>query len=453
MLRSLSVTKENVALLTDLYELTMAAAYWSNQVTGSATFELYYRRLPSRRSYVISAGLEQVLQYICNLKFHTDQIDWLQRLPQFEGVDPGFFDYLSEFRFTGDVWAVPEGTPVFPLEPLIQVRAPLIEAQVLETYLLAMINIQSMVATKAARIVRAAAGKKVVDFGTRRAHGPQAGLLAARASFIGGCIGTSNVLAGQLCDIPIYGTAAHSFTMAFESELEAFQSYLRVFPQHTVLLIDTFDTAAAARKVKQVGTEVRAVRIDSGDLLKLSQEVRQILDEDGLTSVKIFVSGDLNEYKIEELLAKGAPIDFFGVGTELVTSYDDPALSSVYKLVEATLEGEQRGRMKTSPGKISYPGRKQIYRFLQGGYYSHDVVTGMNEKPLSGGIPLLREYVRDGKPTELLPELTEIQENTEMHLERLAPVFHRMAGVEDYPVVFSDALRASMDDAAKSPSG
>lgn len=445
MLRSLCVTRENEALLTDLYELTMAAAYWSNQVTGTATFELYFRRLPSRRSYVIAAGLEQILEYICGLKFSRDQVDWLRRLPQFADVDTGFFDYLSKFHFTGDVWAVAEGTPVFPLEPMIQVHAPLIEAQILETYLLSMVNMQSMIATKAARIVRAAAGKKVVDFGTRRAHGPQAGLLAARASFIGGCIGTSNVLAGYLCDIPIYGTAAHSYMMAFDSEMDAFRSYYRVFPQHTVLLIDTYDTVRAARMVKNLGSEVRAVRIDSGDLLAFSKEVRQILDEDGLTAVKIFVSGDLNEYKIEELLAKGAPIDFFGVGTELVTSYDDPALSGVYKLVEASLDDQPKSRRKTSPGKPSYPGRKQIYRFVQGSHYSHDVLTHMDEKPISGGTPLLRMYVENGKPTEIMPELTEIQENAEMHLERLSPAFHTLSVVEDYPVVFSDRLREMME--------
>ncbi|MGH9858231.1 MAG: nicotinate phosphoribosyltransferase, partial [Acidobacteriota bacterium] len=333
------VTQENSSLLTDLYELTMAAAYWSNQMTGTATFELYFRRLPPDRSYIIATGLEQALHYICNLRFTNEQIDWLRKQEIFSKTGAGFFDYLSAFKFSGEVRGVREGTVLFPLEPMLQIRAPLIEAQVLETYLLSMMNMQSMIATKAARIVQSAKGRDVVDFGARRAHGPQAALLAARASYIGGCAGTSNVLGGFLANIPVTGTAAHSFTMAFGDELTAFHAYHQIFPDHTILLVDTYDTLQATRKVKEIGPSVKGVRIDSGDLLDLSKQVRRILNEDRLESVKIIASGDLNEYKIEQLLAAGAPIDAFGVGTELVTSYDAPALGGVYKLVEATIKG------------------------------------------------------------------------------------------------------------------
>ncbi|HSP05629.1 MAG TPA: nicotinate phosphoribosyltransferase, partial [Acidobacteriota bacterium] len=368
MLQPLFLQQEGMALLTDLYQLTMAAAYFESRRNEPAVFELSFRRMPLNRSFLVAAGLEQALYYITSLRFTAEDIAYLRSLEPFRNIDSAFFDYLADFRFTGDVWAVPEGTPVFPAEPVLQVRAPLIEAQVLETYLLAVLNTQTMVATKGARIVRAARGRGVVDFGTRRAHGPQAGLYAARAAYIGGCMGTSNVLAGKQLGIPLYGTAAHSFVMAFPSELEAFRLYYQVFPQSTVLLIDTYDTLEAAKKVKDVGPDVRGVRIDSGNLLDLSVKVRRILDGTGMQHVKIFLSGDLNEYKIEELLEQGAPADFFGVGTELVTSYDDPALSGVYKLVEAS----DRPVMKISPGKISYPGRKQVYRFERGGLFDSD---------------------------------------------------------------------------------
>src|SRR5262245_3799792 len=239
MLQSLLINEDEIGLLTDLYQLTMAAAYWSNGLNEPATFELYFRRLPQNRSYVVSAGLEQALHYLSTLKFTPKAIEHLRSLEVFRTVNSGFWEFLAELKFTGEVRALPEGTPVFPLEPILQITAPLIEAQIVETYLLSVMNMQSMIATKAARIVRAARGRGCVDFGTRRAHGPQAGLYAARASYIGGCIGTSNVLAGKICDIPVFGTAAHSFTMSFPNELQAFQAYARVFPDHSTLLIDT----------------------------------------------------------------------------------------------------------------------------------------------------------------------------------------------------------------------
>jgi len=329
---------------------------------------------------------------------------------------------------------------VFPLEPIVQVRAPIIEAQIVETYLLTMINMQSLIATKAARMVSAAEGRGVVDFGSRRAHGPQAALLAARASYLAGCLGTSNVLAGFLSSIPIYGTAAHSFSMAFATELEAFRAYYKVFPENTVLLIDTYDILQAAAKVKEIGPQVLAVRVDSGDLEEMSFKVREILNRDGLHSVKIFASGDLNEWKIEKLVKAGAPIDFFGVGTELVTSYDDPALSGVYKLVEATLEGKAAMRLKTSPGKKSYPGIKQIYRFTSGSLYARDLLSLAEEPCPEGAAPLLQCYMRDGKVIDELPSLDEIRHSTASELKRLAPPLHQLESAQAYPVELSQKL-------------
>lgn len=439
-----------MALLTDLYQLTMAAAYHAYGRNEPAVFELSFRRLPSNRSYLVAAGLEQALHYILTLRFSEENIDYLRNLKPFHGVQASFFEELARFRFSGDVWAVPEGTPVFPSEPVIQVRAPLIEAQLLETYLLAVINMQTMVATKAARIVRAAQGRGVVDFGTRRAHGPQAGLYAARAAFVGGCLGTSNVLAAKELGIEPYGTAAHSFTMAFASELEAFRAYYNVFPEHTILLIDTYDTLEAAGIVKDVGPNVQGVRIDSGDLLDLSIRVRDILDRTGMPHVKIFLSGDLNEYKIEELLRNGAPVDFFGVGTELVTSYDAPALSGVYKLVEATIDQKMNPVMKVSSGKHSYPGRKQIYRFESERKFERDRICLALETPPAGGTPLLAPVVQSGKLAGQMPSLREIQSRTAAALGTLPPEFHRIHQAAASPVEFSEELLNMTDKLERS---
>jgi len=443
-MQSFFVNEQNCALLTDLYELTMAAAYWSNQVTGTATFELCFRRLPEHRTFVLASGLEQALHYLCNFCFSVEQIQWLRNQEIFRTLPDEFFSFLKEFRFTGEVWAVPEGTPVFPLEPLIQIRGPIIEAQLVETYLLSVLGMQSMIATKSARIVHAANGCDVIDFGTRRAHGPGAGLLAARASYIGGCVGTSNVLAGYTGKIPMYGTAAHSFTMAFASELEAFHAFSRTFPGDTTLLIDTYDVLQSARRVKQV-PNVKAVRIDSGDLLELSKGVRKILDDDNLQAVKIIVSGDLNEYKIQDLLAHGAPIDMFGVGTELVTSYDDPALNGIYKLVQATIQDREVSTAKTSPGKLSYPGRKQVYRFVQEGFLEHDEICLFGESPPLAGEPLLLQYVRNGRLIKELPNLSQIRLRAREQMARLKDSLLRIPAAEDYPVVFSRGLQEEME--------
>ncbi|MEK6407612.1 MAG: nicotinate phosphoribosyltransferase [Acidobacteriota bacterium] len=399
-------------LTTDLYELTMAAAYFENGVRDRAVFELFVRRLPCHRSYLIAAGLEQALDYLSTLRFTSDQINYLSEHPSFKRVSREFFDYLAEFRFRGDVWAMPEGTAAFGMEPLLRVAAPIIEAQVVETFLLSTINFQTMIASKAARIVTAARGRSVIEFGTRRAHGTEAGLLAARAAYIGGCIGTSNVEAGHLFGIPTFGTLAHSFVMTFEDEDDAFRAFLRVFPETATVLVDTYDTIAAVRRLaRDFGPGIPSVRLDSGDLCELSKQVRQILDEAGMTGTRIFASGDLNEYKIADLISRGAEIDSFGVGTELATSYDAPALSGVYKLAALEENGRISMRIKLSHDKATYPGAKQVWRFTDdSGNYSRDLIALADEEPpqatseglIESARPLLEPVMKQGRIVERL---------------------------------------------------
>jgi nicotinate phosphoribosyltransferase len=369
-------------LKTDLYELTMAAAYFENGINDRAVFELFVRRLPEGRSYLIAAGLEQSLDYLAALHFSSDEIDYLRAHPSFKNVSRDFFDYLAEFRFTGDVWAMPEGTAAWAAEPLLRVSAPMIEAQIVETFLLSTMNFQTMIASKAARIVTAARGRNVIEFGTRRAHGPEAGLLAARAAYIGGAIGTSNVEAGRLFGVPTFGTLAHSFIMSFDEEDDAFRAFLKVFPDTATVLVDTYDTMAAVKRLAaDFGPDIPSVRLDSGDLLDLSVRVRRILDEAGMKGTKIFATNDLNEYRIADLIERGAKIDSFGVGTELATSYDFPALPGVYKLVGVEKNGQLFARMKLSEKKASYPGSKQVWRLTDNhGKYSRDIIALDDER-------------------------------------------------------------------------
>jgi len=437
------------ALLTDLYELTMAAAYFENHINATASFELFIRSLPPARGYLLAAGLEQALDYLEDLRFTPAEIDFLRRQPVFARVSPAFFDSLKELRFSGEVWAAPEGTPVFAEEPLLRVTAPIGEAQIVETFLLSTLTFQTMIATKAARVVEAAQGRGVVEFGTRRAHGPDAGVLAARAAFIGGCIGTSNVEAGRRFGIPTYGTLAHSFVMAYANEDQSFRDFERVFPEHAVLLVDTYDTLAAIEKIIRLGLRPKGVRLDSGDLAELSQAVRRRLDEAGLTDTKIFASGDLNEYAIQEALARGATLDFFGVGTELATSKDAPALSGVYKLVELAPEGaaarEPHYRAKFSEDKVSYPGRKQVFRFRDAqGFCDHDLIALAEEQP-PGGEPLLACVLRNGRRTAHPPPLAEIQERARAELARLPTRYRQLQNPPAYPVRSSPALTALLE--------
>jgi nicotinate phosphoribosyltransferase len=297
---------EHSGLLTDLYELTMAAGYLQTRFDARATFELFVRHLPAKRNYLVAAGLDQALDFLEHVHFTTDDISYLRRHPVFCNIRDEFFDYLAKFRFTGDVWAMPEGSLVFPGEPMLRVVAPIIEGQIMETYLLATLSYQTMIASKAARVVTAAQGRQILEFGARRAHGSEASLLAARAAAIGGCEGTSNVLAGHQFGMNTYGTQAHSWVMAHENETEAFRHFLDAFPTHSVLLLDTYDVHRALKTIVEMGRKPAGVRLDSGDLAKDSRWVRRELDRAGWTDVKIFASGDLDEYRITKLLAQGA---------------------------------------------------------------------------------------------------------------------------------------------------
>jgi nicotinate phosphoribosyltransferase len=383
-------------LLTDLYQLTMLQAYLDCGMNEVAVFEFFVRKLPRARNFLIAAGLEQVIEFLENLRFEEHELEWLRIQQRFA---PGFLDELRRLRFTGDVHAMPEGTIFFPHEPILRVTAPLPEAQLVETRIINILQLQTIVASKAARCVLAAPDKLLVDFGLRRAHGAEAGLLAARAAYIAGFSGSATVLAGQRFGIPLYGTMAHSFIQAHADESVAFEHFARAHPDNTVLLIDTYDTEAGAARVvalahrlRKEGIIVQAVRLDSGDLGEHARKVRRILDEGGLSGIRIFASGGLDERILHELLAAGAPIDGFGIGTSLVTSEDAPALDCAYKLQEyAGLP-----RRKRSEGKATWPGRKQVYRnYDDAGRMAGDVIT--LETDFRPGEPLLVPVMKSGR--------------------------------------------------------
>jgi nicotinate phosphoribosyltransferase len=459
-----------IGLATDLYELTMAAAYFENGMHDRAIFELFVRRLPRRRSYMISAGLEQALDYLATLHFSTDQIDYLREHPSFKNVSREFFDYLARFKFTGDLWAMPEGSAAWGMEPLLRVSAPLIEAQIVETFLLSTLNFQTMIASKAARIVTAARGRSVIEFGTRRAHGPEAGLFAARAAYIAGAIGTSNVEAGHLFGVPTFGTLAHSFIMSFDEEDAAFRAFLKVFPDTATMLVDTYDTVAAVKRLaSEFGSKIPSVRLDSGDLLELSVRVRRILDEAGMTDTKIFATNDLNEYRIANLIERGARIDSFGVGTELATSYDSPALPGVYKLVGIEADGRVRMRIKLSEEKATYPGSKQVWRFIDtDGKYVQDIIAMDDEgapdnqqEAVGEWRPLLELVMKDGRVVDgfedqtgggareqreaRLARLNRARARASEELKRLPDDLLALESESRYRVEFSERLIAERD--------
>lgn len=422
-------------LLTDLYELTMAAGYFETGKTEEkATFELGFRRLPANRNFILTAGLAQVVDYLLNLSFEDAEVDYLRGLPQFAKVSSGFWDYLRTFRFTGDLFAMPEGTPVFPHEPVAILRAPIIEAQIPETYALAAIGFQSMIATKAARSVEAAAGRAVVEFGTRRAHSAEAGVLGARAAYIGGCAGTSNTLAGFRYGIPVMGTAAHSWVMSFACESEAFRRLQRVLGESTVHLIDTYDPIRGAQEAVKAGRPLWGVRIDSGDFIALSRQVRAILDEGGLGDAKIMASGDLDERRIREIVAAGAPIDSFGVGTQLATSADAPNMSATYKLAEVDIHGIKRFTAKYSDQKVSVPGAKQVFRAAE-----RDVIARSGE--CGNGEALLRPVILGGRLIETLPTLERSRQRAAEMLDRLGPALRGLDPAEPRNVIYSRELR------------
>jgi len=427
-------------LLTDLYELTMAAGYFdAGKASQKATFELSIRRLPARRNFVIAAGLAQCVEYLLNLRFTTEEIDYLRGLPQFARVSSGFFDYLRDFRFTGDLFAVPEGTPLFAGEPMLTVRAPLIQAQIPETALLSEITFQSLIATKAARMVEAAGGRDVLDFGTRRAHTPQAGVLGARAAYIGGCVATSNALTGLRYGIPVFGTAAHSWVLSFPSELESFRQLQKLLGPQTVQLIDTYDTLQGARRTAELGPPLWGVRLDSGDIVTLARKVRTILDDAGLRDAKIMASGDLDESKIRDIVAAGAPVDAFGVGTELATSGDAPSMGTVYKLVEVDICGIKRFTAKISQDKQTLPGAKQVFRLAD-----HDVLARSAEC-CAGAEALLRPVVLGGNLVESLPDAAAARARAIACITKLSPALRSLDTVHQHPVEYSNDLTALIE--------
>lgn len=407
-------------LVTDLYQLTMAAGYFAAKKTHEkATFELFVRRLPYRRNYLIAAGLEQAVEYLLNLSFRAEEIEYLRGLPQFAQTPPEFFDALAKFRFTGDLFAVAEGTPVFAGEPIITIRAPLMEAQIPETYLLSTVAFQTMIATKGARTVSAAGGRSVVEFGSRRAHSPSAGVLAGRAAYIGGCVGTSNIEAGFRYGVPVFGTNAHAWIQSFPTELEAFTQLQKLLGPSAAYLIDTYDSIEGARLAASLGPPLWGVRLDSGNFKELAPAVRRILDDAGLKDAKIMATGDLNEYKILELVAANVPIDAFGVGTDLATSSDEPKLGAIYKLVEMDDRGAKRYTAKYSPEKNTMPGSKQIFRFAD-----RDVIGRSTEcigcpGGKDGSEALLRPVILGGQLVDKLPSATEAREHRENSVRKL----------------------------------
>ncbi|MDE3156718.1 MAG: nicotinate phosphoribosyltransferase [Acidobacteriota bacterium] len=431
------------ALATDLYELTMMAGYLAGGMTGQSSFELYVRSLPARRAYLVAAGLEQALDYLESLAFTPDQIAYLRTVPALKDVPDTFFTRdLPAFRFTGEVWAVAEGTPVFAHEPILRVTAPAPEAQLVETALLAIITFQTSIATKGARVVDAAAGVPVIEFGSRRAHGLDAGLHAARAAFVAGCAGTSNVEAGFAFGIPVSGTMAHSWVMSFDDEVEAFRRYCDLFGHQAVLLIDTYDTEEAARRIVDAGLRPAAVRLDSGDFVALSVSVRRILDAGGLHDTGIFVSGDLDEDKIAALMKAKAPVNGFGVGTALSTSNDAPALGGVYKLVEVERDGQRVPVLKLSAGKRTYPARKQVWRIVRDGRAQHDLIGLAGEPAPDEGRPLLTQVMRGGRRVAPSPPLPAVQEACRAARAELPPELRELDAAPDYPVEISPTLNA-----------
>ena len=425
-------------LLTDLYQLNMMQAYLDHADTKAAVFEFFVRKLPARRGFLLNAGLEQALDFIEQLRFSSDDLEWLASSGRF---GTNLIDYLRELRFTGDVHAMPEGTVFFANEPILRITAPLPLAQLIETRLMNIVQLQLLVASKAARMLLAAPGKLMVDFGLRRAHGAEAGLMAARASYIAGFAGTATVLADKVFGIPIFGTMAHSFIEAHDDEKAAFEMFARSRPDNLTLLIDTYDTQAGARKVVALapalaarGITVRAVRLDSGDLIALSKSVRRILDQGGLADVRIFASGGLDEDAVTHLLRAGAPIDGFGMGTSLTTSSDVPSLDCVYKLQEyAGLP-----RRKQSIGKETWPGRKQVWRtYDHAGRMCGDVLSVETDQ--QEGEPLLHLVMQGGRRVAASPKLADIRARAERELMRLPEPLRRLE-TQNYPVEVGQSL-------------
>lgn len=431
----------NRALLTDLYQLTMLQGYFEQGMDDIAVFEFFVRKLPTDRGFFMAAGLEQVLNYLEQLHFTSDELEWLANNGSFK---TDFIDWLATLRFTGDIHAMPEGTIFFPDEPILRITAPMPEAQLVESRVINLLHFQSLIASKAARSVLVSPDKLLVDFGFRRAHGGEAGLLAARASYLAGFGGTATVSAGQTYQIPVFGTMAHSFVQAHENEEEAFLHFAEANPNNVVLLIDTYDTEAGAQKAVDLapklasqGIQIKGVRLDSGDLAEHARKVRRILDQADLQHVTIFASGNIDEHKLESLISQEAPIDGFGIGTKMDTSADAPYLDCAYKLQEYA----GLARRKRSEGKATWPGRKQVYRrFCENGFIAGDTVT-VEDVPYKGH-PLLNQVMQGGnKITSDLP-LDKIREYALHQLHSLPLEMRLLKSPQAYPVLISEELKA-----------
>ncbi|HTN50375.1 MAG TPA: nicotinate phosphoribosyltransferase [Burkholderiaceae bacterium] len=439
------------ALTTDLYQLTMLQAYWHHRMDGVAVFELFVRKLPSERAFLVAAGLEQALDFIEQARFDAEELAWIEHCGTFA---PGFAEWLASMHFRGDVWAMPEGTVFFPNEPILRVVAPIAEAQWLETRILNLIHFQTVVASKAARAVLAADGHGLIDFGLRRAHGAEAGVLAARASYLAGFDGTATACAGPRFGIPVFGTMAHSFVQAHDDEAAAFSDFAESFPANAVLLIDTYDTVAGARRVAELaprlaarGIHVKGVRLDSGDLNALSRQVRAVLDDAGLSDAIIFASGNLDEHRVGALIAADAPITSYGIGTSLTTSSDAPYLDAVYKLQEYA----GRARRKRSSGKATWPGRKQVFRRIGADGRCADDTVALDSERLPGE-PLLVQVMRGGVRVTM-PTLPEARAHCKAQLATLPAELRRLDPPWPvYPVAISAAIAALADEVDRATS-
>ncbi len=441
---------KNLALFTDLYELTMAASYFDHGMDESASFSLFVRNYPPFRSYFVCAGLDEALHFLEDLRFSSDDLDYLKESGLFKA---SFLSYLKKFRFTGEVHAIPEGRLFFVNEPILEVRAPLIEAQIVETFLINAVGLQTLIATKASRCVHAAGSRKLVDFSLRRTQGTDAGMKVARASYIGGFTGTSNVLAGKVFGLPTFGTMAHSYVTSFENEMEAFRAFARSFPDNVILLIDTYDTLSGAKKaveaakeMAQEGVNLKGVRLDSGDMAQLSKEVRKILKKDGLGKTIIFASGGFDEFKIKKVLEEGGDIDSFGVGTKMGVSADAPYLDMAYKLVKY----DGHPVLKLSPGKQTLAADKQVFRFTTSeGKLKKDIIA-LREERLKGGEPLLKRVMRGGKIVKRSPSLSRIQR---IFRDEFSKLDERFKSIEkkkcEYPVLLSPKLKSLQSQVIK----
>ena len=464
----------NLTLLTDLYELTMMQGYFKNPTNQTVIFDMFYRTNPCGGAFAITAGLEQMIEYIENLKFTDEDIEYLRSLNIFE---EDFLEYLSNFRFTGDIYAIPEGTVVFPREPLVKVVAPIMEAQLVETAILNIINHQSLIATKAARVCYAAKGDAIMEFGLRRAQGPDAGIFGARAAIIGGCAGTSCVLTGKMFDVPVLGTHAHSWIMSFPDEYTAFKTYAKLYPNACTLLVDTYDVLKSGvpnairvfKEMKQAGIHSKkyGIRLDSGDLAYLSKKARKMLDDAGFPDAEICASSDLDEYLIDSLLSQGACIDSWGVGTNLITSKNTPAFGGVYKLAAVEIDGEMIPKIKLSenPAKITNPGDKTVYRIYdkESGKIRADYITLADETfdesedlllfdpnatwkktRLEGGTYTMKEILvpifKNGQCVYDSPSVMEIQKHCKEQLETMWEESRRLVNPQEVFVDLSDKL-------------